>query len=64
MTQTQAIRKHLIERGSLTPVDALNLYGCFRLAARIRDLRAEGLDVQTTKEQRNGKWFARYEVQQ
>jgi hypothetical protein len=60
MTQTDAIRSHLITRRVITPLDALNEYGCFRLAARIVELRREGLDIETVIEKRNGKRYARY----
>ena len=60
MTQTEQIRNHLLEGKSITPMDALREYGCFRLAARIDELRKEGLEIKTTKEKRNGKAYARY----
>ncbi len=62
MTQTDAIRSFLLEGNSLTPIDALERFGCFRLAARIDDLRQEGLDIETVKERRNGKSYARYQM--
>ena len=62
MTQTDAIRSFLLEGNSLTPIDALERFGCFRLAARIDDLRQEGLDIETVKERRNGKSYARYKL--
>jgi hypothetical protein len=60
MTQTDAIRAHLLTGAHLTPLEALDRYGCFRLAARIDELRKEGLDIETVTETRNGKKFARY----
>ena len=30
-----------------TPIDALNKFGCFRLAARISDLRNDGMLIKT-----------------
>jgi hypothetical protein len=33
----------------LTPLDALSYFGCFRLAARVAELRAEGHPIETTK---------------
>lgn len=60
MTQTEAIKQHLLTHNSITPIEALEKYGCFRLAARIRDLRAEGFAVQTVNVERNGKHFAKY----
>jgi hypothetical protein len=62
MTQTDAIRSFLLEGNSLTPIDALERFGCFRLAARIDDLRREGLDIETIKERQNGKSYARYRL--
>jgi hypothetical protein len=41
------IRRHLERGESLTPRDALTLYGCARLAARIHDLRQEGLPIES-----------------
>ena len=33
------ILEHLEKYGSITPLQALDLYGCFRLAARVHELR-------------------------
>jgi hypothetical protein len=60
MTQTEMIRAHLQSGRDLSPIDALNHYGCFRLAARIIELRKAGLDIETVTETRNGKKYARY----
>ncbi len=60
--QTQAIRAHLESGKSITPIDALALYGCFRLAARINDLRNDGLEIETTIEQQGDKRYARYSL--
>ena len=62
MTQTDAIREFLLAGKSLTPIDALEQFGCFRLAARIDELRKAGLDIETIKERRNGKSYARYQL--
>lgn len=64
MTQTDAIRSYLLSGNSLTPIDALHQFGCFRLAARIDELRKAGLDIETIKEKKNGKSYARYRVRQ
>ena len=46
-TQRQQIL-HRLERGaSITPIQALNLYGCFRLGGRIHELRCEGWPIVT-----------------
>jgi hypothetical protein len=43
------VLKHLKRHGTITPVQALNLYGCFRLAARVYELRARGFVIETEK---------------
>lgn len=39
MTQAQAIKAHLEQYGSINPIEALNLFDCYRLSARIMELR-------------------------
>ena len=46
MTQTNKILEHLLTGEELTPLEALEKFGCFRLAARVYDLRKEGIDIQ------------------
>jgi hypothetical protein len=62
MTQTEMIRAHLESGREITPIDALQQYGCFRLAARINDLRKTGLPIETITEQRDGKAWAKYRL--
>jgi hypothetical protein len=62
MTQTEAIRAHLLSGAPLTPLEALDRYGCFRLAARIDELRRSGLTIETITEKRGSKKYARYEL--
>lgn len=62
MTQTAAIRAALEAGEELTPLDALSRFGTFRLAARIEELRREGVPVETIVEQRGGKRYARYRL--
>jgi hypothetical protein len=62
-TQTQQILEALQAGQQLTALDALNKFGCFRLAARIAELRTAGYKV--TREQRkldNGKHVAVYSL--
>lgn len=42
LTQCEQILAHLKTGRSITALDALNEYGCFRLAARINDLKHDG----------------------
>src|SRR5690606_3085931 len=60
--QTSEILKALREGDRLTPLDALDRFGCLRLGARIWDLRHKsGIDVKSeTVELDNGKKVARY----
>ena len=44
-TQKNQIREHLLSGRTITPIEALDLYGCFRLSARIYDLRSTGLAI-------------------
>jgi hypothetical protein len=62
MTQTEKIRDHLESGRTLTPIAALNLFGCFRLAARILDLREAGLDVHMRMVMNNDKRYAEYSL--
>ena len=64
MTQTDQILAHLQSGKSITPIDALNLFGCFRLGARILELRKEGFDIETEMIHENGKTFAKYYLNQ
>jgi hypothetical protein len=44
MTQTQQLIK-LMKKKWVTPMDALNHAQCFRLAARVHDIRESGIEV-------------------
>lgn len=45
----------------LTPYEAIGLYRCFRLAARIEELRDSGVKIITIKKTDNtGKSYAKY----
>ncbi len=60
--QTARIRAALEAGATLTPLDALHQFNCFRLAARIKDLRDDGLDIETLKIAANNKSFAAYRL--
>lgn len=60
-TQNEFILAHLKAGHSLTPLEALERFGCFRLGARVWDLKREGYDIHTESfELPNGKRVARY----
>ena len=59
-SQKDNILAHLKKGYRLSPLDALEHYGCFRLAAVIHNLRQEGHKIITRKMTRKGKTFAQY----
>ena len=62
MTQNQQIKSYLEKGKSINPLQALNKFGCFRLAARISDLRNDGLNIATKIVTKDGKTFASYRL--
>jgi len=63
MSQNKQIADYLNKGKKLTPIDALNKFGCFRLAARIADLRNEGMNIKTnTIKLDNNKLIAQYSI--
>ena len=62
MSQNAQIWNHL-RGGPITPMMALREYNCFRLAARIFDLRNKGVAIVTDKITRNGKTYAQYRIE-
>lgn len=62
-TQAGRILAYLRAGNRITALDALERFGCFRLAARIHELRREGWNVQErTVETRGGKRVAEYSL--
>lgn len=61
-TQKEQIKKYLLSRKTITPIQALNKFGCFRLAAVIYKLKNEGLKIITEMEYNKNKQFARYRL--
>lgn len=69
MTQCERILRHLREFGSITAAEAVNEYGIHRLAARVSDLRRQGVKI--TKETAKSKnrygettYFAKYRLEE
>lgn len=60
MSQSEQILQYLEEKGSITPLEALNKFGCFRLGARIFDLKKKGYPIESKLISSNGKEFAQY----
>lgn len=63
-SQKEKILEHLMSGRPITPMEALNLYGSFRLGARIADIRAEGYIVymEMVKDSKTGKRYAQYSM--
>lgn len=63
-SQNKQIEEWLRAGKSIDPMLALKRFGSFRLGARIHNLRAEGLEIVTTRvtDKRSGKSFASYRL--
>ena len=63
MSQNKQIADYLNKGKKLTTIDALNKFGCFRLASRINDLRNDGMNIVTkTIKLKNNKQVAQYSI--
>lgn len=63
MTQQEQILGHMQTHGHINPILALEEYGCFRLAARISDLKKLGHQIDTTiTGSKFGKRYAVYSL--
>ena len=60
MSQTDQIWVGHLKKRPITPLEALELYGCFRLAARVSDLRGMGWPIETEMVQGEEKRWAQY----
>ena len=68
MTQCERILRHMQDYGSITQAEAVTKYGCYRLGARIWDLKARGVPIKSetvTGKNRYGErmCFARYSLE-
>ncbi len=60
-SQINRILQYLLTGNSLTPVKAITLFGAYRLAARIYELRAAGHKIKAVnKTDLNGRVYAEY----
>ena len=63
LTQANAILAYMQAGNGITPIEALDLCGCFRLSARIAVLKHRGYDIVTEKVKvAGGKYVARYHL--
>lgn len=62
-SQCGRILAHLLAGNTLTPLQAFGVFGTFRLAARIKELRDAGHKIKTTiKRDPNGRPYAEYSL--
>lgn len=61
-SQTELILEYLRQGNTITPIEALQKFGCFRLGARIWDLKDAGHNIITETEENEGKRYARYKL--
>lgn len=60
LTHEAQLLRHLREHHSITPMEALEEFGCYRLAARIYDLRAAGHPIHTIMITHDEDRYAKY----
>lgn len=62
-TQNKMIREFLEQGNAINPMIALNRFGCFRLSARIHDLRTTGMNIGMTRKMNSkGNYYAEYRL--
>lgn len=64
LSQSKQILEYMRQGNSITPLEALDLFGCMRLGARIHDLIRDGhcISSERIKDERTGKTYARYSL--
>lgn len=63
-SQAEMILEYLQNYGEITTIEALTAIGCFRLAARIADLRADGYSISTEMTKDGKKSYAIYKLKE
>lgn len=62
-SQNEMIRKYLENGNTITPLEALKRFNCFRLGARIHNLKAMGLAIHSRLVNSDGKRFSEYSLE-
>jgi hypothetical protein len=67
VTQCERILRHLQDYGSITQAEAVTEYGCYRLGARIWDLKAQGVPIRSERVTGKNRYnepvsFSRYSI--
>jgi len=65
MTQKERVLRHIDDYGSITSMEAFNEYGITRLAARVSELRRDGIQIDSVRETVKNRYgeavsYARY----
>ena len=55
MSQTEQVYEYIKTHGSIDPLKAIHRLGILRLSARIWDLRAQGVEIETVRKTRKTK---------
>ena len=61
-SQEKLILNYLQNGGKITPLEALNKFGCLRLSGRIYDLRRKGYNIKSNRITVNKKQVAQYSL--
>ena len=67
MTQCEKVLDYMTKAGSITQFEAMQYFGCARLASRINDLRRMGHDIVSTRVSSKNRYgetvsYARYSI--
>lgn len=67
LNQCERILKYIEEEGSITQLDALENFGCMRLASRMCDIKKMGYNVTKRTEKKKNRYgdtvtYARYSI--
>ena len=64
LSVTDRLESHLRLGRKITQLQALKMWGCMRLGARVHELRSAGMNIATKTITQNGKHFAQYYLPQ
>jgi len=67
MTQKEMVYRHMQEFGSITSIEAFSAYGITRLAARVNELRKDGIEIESNNETHKNRYggvvtYSRYRL--
>ena len=64
MNQSKEILGYLEKGNKITAIDALDRFGCLRLASRINDLKNKGHEIKAKLIHKNKKKWSEYWIEQ